>query len=381
MTRQIIPYGKQTVDDNDIKEVVNTLKSDWLTQGPRIKEFENEICKVSDAKYTVCVANGTAALHLAALAAEIQPGTSVITSPITFLASANCILYCGAEPVFADIEKSTFNISPLEIEKNIRPGTKALIPVHLGGVPCDMEKINTLAKKNNLMVIEDACHAIGSTYKGTKTGSCKYSDMTVFSFHPVKTIATGEGGAITTNNKKIYDRLIRLRNHGITKDPHLLTKNEGPWYYEMQELGFNYRITDLQCALGISQIKKLASFIEKRQAIIEKYRHAFKDIEWIKMQEEPENGFSAYHLCILNIDFIKIKKTRKKVMALLMEKGIGTQVHYIPVYKQPYYKKYNLFGNYNNAENYYEKALSIPLFPAMTDKNIEYVISEVINLQ
>jgi perosamine synthetase len=383
MSNPFLPYGKQSIDDSDIEAVTKTLKSDWLTQGPKVKEFEELICKLTDAKYAVAVSNGTAALHMAALACELKKDEEIITSPVTFLASANCALYCQANPIFSDICKDTFNIDPSLIEEKINKNTKAIIPVHLGGVPCDMEKIHEIAKKHNLFVIEDACHAIGSEYNNTKIGSCSHSDMTIFSFHPVKTIATGEGGAITTNNKNLYEKLLLLRTHGITKDPDMLTKNEGPWYYEMHTLGFNYRITDIQCALGISQLSKLKQFKEKRREIVKTYKKAFKQIPWITLQTEPENCSSAFHLCILNIDFEYLKKSRSETMQILNKEGIGTQVHYIPIYKQPYYQQlYNLnHNNYPNAENYYEQALSIPLYPSLKDNEVQRVIKAIISLE
>jgi perosamine synthetase len=377
-----IPYGKQCIDDDDINEVVKTLKSGWLTQGPKIKEFEESICKYTGAKYAVAVANGTAALHLACLAAELGTGDELITSPISFVASSNCALYCGATPVFADIDPKTYNIDPKEIKKKITSKTKIIVPVHFAGQPCELEKINKIAKDNNLIVIEDACHAIGSIHKGRKIGACDYSDMTVFSFHPVKTIATGEGGMITTNNEKLYKKLILLRQHGINKDPKELSKNEGPWYYEMQILGYNYRISDILAALGITQMRKIDKFVKRRQEIVRKYNQAFADISWVKTPYEETENLSTFHIYVLQIDFDKINKSRSQVMTELKENNIGTQVHYIPIYRNPYYEK--KFGfNYNDypeAENYYQKALSIPLYPLMTNEEVSFVIDKIKNL-
>ena len=377
---KIIPYGRQCVNASDIREVIKVLKSDWLTQGPKIKEFEDALCKYTGAKYAVAVSSGTAALHIACLAVGIKSGDEVITSPITFVASANCILYCGGKPVFADIQKDTVNIDPEEIKKKISPNTKAIIPVHFAGQPCNMSDINKIAKENCLYVIEDAAHAIGSRYADDSTvGNCRYSDMTVFSFHPVKTITTGEGGAITTNDKILYEKLIMLRSHGITKEESLLTKNPGPWYYEMQMLGFNYRITDLQAALGISQLSKLDRFVKRRREIVGEYNKAFSDISWLKTPFEEKNVYSAFHLYAVLIDFEKLGLSRPQVMEKLKNSGIGTQVHYIPVYTQPYYK--NNFdykdGHCPVAEEYYKYTLSLPLYPSMSKNQVKHVISKM----
>jgi UDP-4-amino-4,6-dideoxy-N-acetyl-beta-L-altrosamine transaminase len=377
---KIISYGRQCIDASDIREVIKVLKSDWLTQGPKIKEFEDALCKYTGAKYAVAVSSGTAALHIACLAVGIKRGDEVITSPITFVASANSILYCGGKPVFADIQKDTVNIDPEEIKKKISPNTKAIIPVHFAGQPCNMSDIKKITKENRLYVIEDAAHAIGSRYAdGSTVGNCRYSDMTVFSFHPVKTITTGEGGAITTNDKILYEKLIMLRSHGITKDQSLLTKNPGPWYYEMQMLGFNYRITDIQATLGVSQLSKLDCFVKRRREIVGEYNKAFSDIPWIKTPFEEKNVYSAFHLYAALIDFEKLNLSRPQVMEKLKNNGIGTQVHYIPVYTQPYYK--NNFdykdGHCPVAEEYYKYTLSLPLYPSMSKKQVNHVISIV----
>ncbi len=391
-----IPYGKQWINDDDIKAVVDVLKSDWLTQGTKIKEFEERLTEYCGSKYAVAVSSGTAALHLACLAAGIKEGDEVITSPITFAASANCALYVGAKPVFVDIDKDTICLDPQKLEDYMMskpithyssPITKkrALILVHFAGLACDIEKINKIAKENNLVVIEDACHALGAEYDtGEKVGSCEYSDMTVFSFHPVKHITTGEGGAVLTNDLEYCEKLLLLRNHGITKDTEKFSyknfsSNSEPWYYEMQELGFNYRITDIQCALGLSQLKKLDSYIERRRKIAYMYNEAFKDIEYIKLPKETKTKTSTYHLYVLQIDFKRIKKSRAAVINELREKGIGIQVHYIPVYFQPYYQKLGYKrGLCPEAEDFYQREISIPIYPAMKDKDIIYVIEQII---
>ena len=376
-----IPYGRQFIEESDIDAVVKALKSDFLTQGPAVEEFEKAICAYTGSKYCVAVCNGTAALHIAVKALDIQPGSEGITTPNTFVASSNCFLYNNLHPIFADIDERTYNIDPLEVEKRITSRTKVIIPVHFAGQPVDMERIVELSKNKNIHLIEDASHAIGSKYKcGTRVGSCKYSDMTVFSFHPVKTITTGEGGAVTTNDEKLYNKLRILRTHGITKDN--MSKNPGPWYYEMQELGFNYRITDLQALLGSSQMKRLDSFIERRREIIDFYNTSFKDVSWLTLPYQEEGVFSALHLYVLKIDFNKIGKTRKMVMDELKGKDIGTQVHYIPVHTQPYYAKNFGYktGDYPKAERYYEQALSIPLYPKMTDQEVKLVVKSIMEL-
>lgn len=376
----MIGYGHQYIDDSDIEAVVNVLKSDYLTQGPSVSAFEKKICEITGAKYCVAVSNATAGLHIAVAALELGEGIEGITTPNTFLASSNCMVYNNVKPVFVDIDPVSYNIDPMEIEKHISAKTKLLIPVHFAGLPCKMEEISAIAKKNNLHVIEDAAHAIGSQYAdGSYVGNCKYSDMTVFSFHPVKTITTAEGGAVTTNDEKLYQKLCMLRSHGVTKDENLLTKNPGPWYYEMQSLGFNYRMTDMQAALGVSQLNKLDFFKKRRREVIAMYNKAFADMRYLKTPYEPENVCSCFHLYVTQIDFESLGKSRAQVMQELREKGIGTQVHYIPVPTQPYYK--NTFGykdgDFPVAEKYYEQELSLPLYPGLSDDDVNTVIKAV----
>ena len=388
-----IPYGHQSIGEDDIRAVIKVLKSEWLTQGPAIKDFEDSLCRYTGAKFAVCVTNGTAALHLACLVGGIKSGDEVITSPITFVASANCALYCGAKPVFADILPDTINIDPLEIKKKINRRTKAVIPVHFAGQICDMVKIKNIIRKKQaqykekIFIIEDASHALGSVYKGSKAGSCIYSDMTVMSFHPVKHITTGEGGVVFTNDEKIYKELKLLRSHGITNNEDDLVCKEqaygpgglNPWYYEQQALGFNYRITDIQCALGISQLKKIDYFLRRRRRIFEAYNDAFADNKLIKTPFESPSCFTNRHLYVLQIDFNTLKKDRTDIMGGLKEKGIGTQVHYIPVHTHPFYRKHFGFnwGDCPCAEDYYKKCLSIPIFPAMSDKDIDKVVNSL----
>lgn len=372
-----IPYATQWINDDDISEVVSALKSSYLTQGPKVAEFERKVAEYCGVKYAVAVNSGTAALHSACFAAGIKKDDEVITSPITFVATSNAVLYCGGKPVFSDIDDKTINIDPKEIKKNITSKTKAIIPVHFAGYPCDMEEVSVIAKNNNLVVIEDACHAIGSEYKGSKIGSCKYSDMTVLSFHAVKHMTTGEGGMVLTNNKDLYEKLLLFRTHGITRSTELLErKDEGPWYYEMHSLGFNYRITDFQCALGISQLKKLDQFINRRREIVEKYNEAFRDNNNLVIPVELNQVRSSWHLYV-----IRVKKDRRDIFNVLREAGVLVNVHYFPVYLQPYYQKLGYDnGQCPKAEQYYEQAITLPLFPKMRDEEVDYVIEQVLRV-
>lgn len=371
-----IPYGKQWIEEDDIQAVIEVLKSDYLTTGPKIKEFEEMIAGCVNAEYSVAVSNGTAALHAACFAAGVGEGDEIITSPITFAASANCALYLGAKPVFADIDPATYNINPNDIIKKITDRTKAIIPVHFTGQPCDMDEILNIAREYNLVVIEDGAHALGAEYKGKKVGSI--GDMTTFSFHPVKHITTGEGGAITTNNRELYEKLAMFRTHGITRDSGKLIKNEGAWYYEQHFLGYNYRLTDIQAAMGISQLKKLGKFLEKRRELVAKYNEAFKGIECIITPAQSEFAQSAWHLYIIKLDLMKFGINRKEIFDQLRKRNIGVNVHYIPVYYHPYYQKLGYQkGLCPNAEKLYEAIITLPLFPSMDDKDIQYVIKVV----
>jgi UDP-4-amino-4,6-dideoxy-N-acetyl-beta-L-altrosamine transaminase len=372
MCDDFIPYGKQYIDEEDINEVIKVLKSDYLTTGPKIQQFEKELCKVTNAKYATAISNGTTSLHAACYAAGIKKGDEVITTPITFAATSNAILYCGGTPVFADIDKTTYNIDPQSIEEKITNKTKAIIAVDYTGNPCDYDKIINIAKKYNLIVIEDAAHAIGSEYKGIKVGSI--ADITTFSFHPVKTITTAEGGAVTTNNKEYDTKLKLFRSHGITRDRNLMIKDEGLWYYEQLELGNNYRLNDLQCALGISQLKKLTEFKTKRRCIVEKYKEYLKEVKEIILPHETEGAKSCYHIFVIKLNNETITKSRKEVFDELRNKNIGVNVHYIPVYYHPYYKQlgYNK-GICPVAEEFYELIITLPLHPQMTDNNIKYI--------
>ncbi len=372
-------YGKQSISYSDIWGVIKTLRSPWLTQGPKVKEFEDAICSYTGAKYAVAVANGTAALHIAVLSIGFSDTDELITSPITFLASANCALLAGGHVTFADIEEDTACINPAEIIKKINSNTKIIIPVHFAGQSCNMKEIHSIAKKHNFHIIEDAAHAIGSEYEGEKIGSCRYSDMTIFSFHPVKTITTGEGGAITTNNRDIYEKLLMLRSHGITRNVEKYTcadpGNDGTWYHEMQILGYNYRLTDIQAALGVSQMKRLPDFIKRRREIVMIYREAFENSDIFTFLTERKFSNAAFHLFPLLIDFSKIKTNRKTFMERLSKRGLNLQVHYIPVHLQPYYRKFGFKeGDYPHAEMFYNKTISLPLYPKLSDRDVYKII-------
>ena len=393
-----IPYGRQSIDDADIEAVVKVLKSDYLTTGPAVAAFEKKVADYVGAKYAVAVSNGTAALHVACLAAGIGEGDEVITTPITFAASANCVLYCGGTPVFADIDPDTYNISPEELEKKITSRTKAIIPVHYTGQPCDMDVILEIAHKHNLLVVEDGAHALGAAYKGKKIGSI--ADMTCFSFHPVKPVTTGEGGMIVTDNEELYRRLVLYRSHGITRDKDMMQQYEeqlqqssdpalqeaadmlrgdvidpGGWYYQQLELGYNYRITDISCALGASQMDKLDHFLERRRQIAKKYDEAFADIPQIKTPWQQEGCQSGWHLYMIQT----MERSRREVFEGLRQAGIGVNVHYIPVYRHPYYQRNGYAGVHClNAEAFYERAISLPIFPGLTGQQQDYVIEHVI---
>ncbi len=373
--RRAIPYSRQWVGPDDVREVVRVLTADYITQGPKVREFEDALARYCRARYAVAVSSGTAALHIACLAGGLGRGDEAITSPISFVASANCAVYCGGRPVFADIQEDTFNVDPDDVKRKITKRTKAIIPVDFAGHPCDMAEIVALARRHGAIVIEDASHALGAEYKGKKVGGL--ADMTVFSFHPVKSITTGEGGAVMTNDKRLYQRLMRLRTHGITRDPRTFLHKGGPWYYEMQALGFNYRITDIQCALGISQMKKLGAFIERRREIASRYNSAFSTIEGIRAPYERAYVRSAYHLYVVRLESKKLKGRKAETFAFLNARGIRANVHYIPIYMQPYYR-YALGyrkGLCPRAERYYQEAISLPLYPKMTEKEVGHIIS------
>lgn len=388
----MIPYGKHSIDKHDIQAVVDVLGGVNLTQGPKIYEFEKAVSEYTGAKYAVAVSHGTAALHLSMLAADVGSGDSIVTSPITFVASANAGRFVGADVCFSDVDSNSINLSPETLKKTVAKckNVRAIIPVHFAGFPCDMPEINAIADDSGAVVIEDAAHALGATYpNGKKVGCCEYSLMTIFSFHPVKAIAAGEGGMITTNDYDIYQRLLRLRSHGINKgeDPLMYPEQkdengiEARWYYEMQELGYNYRITDIQAALGLSQFRKLDTFIERRRSLVKKYDRSFADLPNCQPIQLNGREESAHHIYVLRIDFDTLKMSRQFFMKQLFEKGIGTQVHYIPVPMQPYYKALGGdLDSFENSEKYYSEAISIPLYYSLTDADQQYVIDSIFEL-
>ena len=371
-----LAYGKQKIDEDDINSVVKVLKGDYLTTGPIVSEFENSVAKYVGTKYAVAVSNGTAALHMACYAAGISEGDEVLVPAITFAASSNCVLYCGGKPVFIDIDPKSYNIDINKIKEKITNKTKAIIPVDFAGQSVDMDSILKIAEEYNLIVIEDAAHALGSEYKNEKVGSKAH--MTEFSFHPVKPITTGEGGVVVTNSKELYEKMILFRSHGITRNIELMTENQGPWYYEQIDLGYNYRLTDIQSALGLSQIKKLDDFILKRREIVNKYNEAFKELKEIGTPFENEYSKSGYHIYVLLLNLDKLKCGRKEIFEALQAENIGVNVHYLPVYLHPYYKKLGYKkGECPVAEDIYNRMITIPLFPSMNDKDIKDVIAAV----
>ena len=373
-----LPYGRQSIDDADIAAVVQALRSDFLTTGPAVERFEQALAASCGARHAVAVANGTAALHVAVLAAGLKPGERLLTSANTFLASANCAEFVGATADFADIDPRTHNVTPETLAAAWRDDVRVVVPVDFAGQPCDMPGIGALARGRGALVIEDASHAIGSAIEreGRRhfVGGHPWADMTTFSFHPVKTITTGEGGAILTNDDGLADRCRRFRNHGMTRVP-----SSGPWYYEVDEPGFNYRITDLQCALGLTQLEKLDGFVRRRGEIVAAYNSAFRALPSVERPLSAESVRPAWHLYVLQIDFAAVGKTRTLVMQELRDRGIGTQVHYIPVHLQPYYRNRYQYapGKCPVAEAYYQRCLSLPLYPAMSDGDIERVVRAV----
>lgn len=379
----MIPYGKQDISAEDIAAVNAVLKSDFLTQGPKVAEFEQALCNYTGARYCLVVASGTAALHLAVAALQIPENSEGITTPITFAATANSMAYCGIRPRFADIDPLSHNLSPDSVIANITTATRLLCPVHFAGQPADMPALSIIAKQHDLKVVEDAAHAIGSRYAdGSPVGNCQYSDATVFSFHPVKTLTCGEGGAVMTNDPVLYQRMLLLRSHGITKDPALLSQQPGPWYHEMQTLGWHYRLTDMQAALGLSQLQRLEMFKTRRCSLVEQYNQALAGLSWLKTPQEMEGVSSCYHLYVVEIDYAALGKSRSQVMASLMADGVGSQVHYIPVYQHPWYRE-----QYPNeavtcpiAERYYQHCLSLPLYFTLTDEEQRHVIQAVQDL-
>ena len=376
-----IPYGHQCITDEDIKSIIEVLQSDFLTQGPNVPAFEAAFAKYVGSEYAIAVSNGTAALHLAALALGVSADDNIIVPPITFVASANCIRYCGGKVTFCDINKENYLIDTEKLENLLQSKPegyyKGIVPVDYAGYPIDGEKIKKIADDYGLWIIEDACHAPGAYFVDSngnkqKTGNGKFADLTCFSFHPVKHITTGEGGMITTNSKELYEKLLLLRTHGITKNPVNLKENHGGWYYEMQELGYNYRLTDFQAILGSSQLKRADKGLQRRQEIARRYNEAFQDITKIITPKVCNNVFHAYHLYVIQVE------DRSGLYNYLREHNILTQVHYIPVHLMPYYKQSGCkSGDYPVAENFYEHCLSLPMYPNLTEEEQCYVIDKI----
>lgn len=370
---EFISYGRQSLDEEDIQAVIETLRSPFLTQGPKVKKFEQAIADYIGVKYAVAFSNGTAALHGACYAAGIGEGDEVITSPITFAASANCVRYVGGTVVFADIDAKTYNIDPAQVRANITDKTKAIIPVDFTGQPVDIDAIMDIAHEHNLVVIEDGAHSLGATYKGRKVGQT--ADMTMFSFHPVKPVTTAEGGVIVTNNEEYYKKMLQFRSHGIEATDY--AAEQGGWYYEMTDLGYNYRMTDLQAALGVSQLKKLDSFIARRQEIARQYDEAFKDVPNIVTPTLLDDVASGWHLYMIQLEGVD----RKQVFNAMRAANIGVHVHYIPVYWHPYYRDLGYKrGLCPVAEAWYEKALTLPIHPGLTEEQMKKILSELVRV-
>jgi UDP-4-amino-4,6-dideoxy-N-acetyl-beta-L-altrosamine transaminase len=381
----MIPYGKQNISEEDIQSVVDVMRSDYLTQGPITPQFEKVICDYTDASYAAATINATAALHIACLSLGVKKGDIVWTSPISFVASANCAKYCGADVDFVDIDPLTYNMSAEALESKLRiakvNGTlpKVVIPVHLSGQSCDMESIFELSKKYSFKIIEDASHAIGGSYKSKKIGSCEYSDICVFSFHPVKIITTCEGGVCTTNDKELFSKLYKLRSHGIVRSQKEMVNNtHGGWYYEQLELGFNYRLNDLQSALGISQMKRVDSFVIERHKIAKRYDFLLGDLDYIQTPYQDKNTYSSYHLYIIKVKTNQ-KYNRNRVFEKLRNSGVFVNIHYIPIYLQPYYSSSYKKEDFEKSNEYYSEALSLPIYPGLTEENIQHVVDTIIN--
>lgn len=372
-----IPYGRQDINIADVQAVVEVLQSDWITQGPSIEKFEQAVAYYCGAKYAVAVNSATSALHIACMAAGVGAGDSLWTSPNTFVASANCGRYCDADVDFVDIDEQTYNMSPDKLLTKLTTARKSgkvpkvVIPVHFSGQSCEMNKIAQLASEYGFTVIEDASHAIGGSYRGEKVGSCRYSDMAVFSFHPVKIITTAEGGMVLTNNRELYEKLIRLRSHGITRNPEFMQgESDGPWYYQQIDLGYNYRMTDLQAALGLSQLQRIDEFVERRQVLAAEYNEKLANLPVVIPRQNPD-CYSAWHLYVIQV----APQKRRRIFEDLRQNNIGVNVHYIPVHTQPYYQRLGFhYGDFPVAESYYEATISLPMYYTLTNEQQDYVV-------
>jgi perosamine synthetase len=376
----VIPYGRHWLEEDDLAEVLQTLRSGWITQGPKIEEFERRVASACGARFGVAFSNGTVALHAACSAAGIQTGDEVITSPLTFVATANAAVYQGAKPVFADIDEKSLNIDPEQIQRRLTPKTRALLPVHFAGLPADLETISAIARKRDLCVIEDACHALGAEWLDSsgswqKIGSCSHSDMAILSFHPVKQITTGEGGMVLTNREDLLDRLRAFRHHGLRRPEDELAQAE-PWRHEVETIGTNGRLTDFQCALGLSQMAKLGRFLERRRRISDLYAQAWAGFDLVPQSFSRAKFRHAWHLYVVQLGLRTGRVDRRAVYQALVEMGIGVNVHYLPVHLHPVYRRLFSYrpGDYPVAEKYYERALTLPLYPAMTDEQVQKVI-------
>ncbi|NOJ09989.1 UDP-4-amino-4,6-dideoxy-N-acetyl-beta-L-altrosamine transaminase [Vibrio splendidus] len=384
MSRTVIPYGKQDISQQDIDSVVDVLKSDFLTQGPQVPAFEKALTEHTGAQYALAVNSATSALHIACLALGLGEGDWLWTTPVTFVASANCGLYCGAKVDFVDIDSATYNMCPKKLEQKLitakATGTlpKVVVPVHLCGQPCDMESIAKLAKEYGFKVIEDASHAIGGRYQDQSIGNCEHSDITVFSFHPVKIVTTAEGGAALTNQKELADKMALLRSHGITRDPEMMTEaSHGGWYYQQVDLGFNYRMTELQAALGVTQMQRLDEFVAARHVLSKRYNQMLSELPLV-LPYQLENTYSGLHLFVIRLKLDEISLTHKQVFDALRENGIGVNLHYIPVHTQPYYQAMGFTeGDFPESERYYQEAISLPMFHGMTEEQQNTVVRVV----
>jgi UDP-4-amino-4,6-dideoxy-N-acetyl-beta-L-altrosamine transaminase len=378
----LIPYGRQDLTQADIEAVTDVLRSDFLTQGPMVPLFEEGLAAYCGARHAVAVNSATSALHIACLALGLGEGDWLWTSPVTFVASANCAIYCGAKVDFVDIDKGTFNMSldalsaKLESAKKLGKLPKIVVPVHLGGRSCDMARIHALSKEYGFRIVEDASHAVGGKYLGDPVGNCRYSDITVFSFHPVKIITSAEGGMAMTNDAGLAEQMKLLRSHGITRDETLLTHpSDGPWYYQQLELGFNYRMTDVQAALGASQLKRIDSYVSRRNEIAAVYDEALADLP-LRSQHASDDVYSAYHLYVIRLNAGEISISHREVFDRLRESGIGVNLHYIPVHTQPYYRAMGFSdGDFPEAESYYKEALSLPLYPGLSGSDFDHIVT------